>query len=104
MAHPELQGGETPGTQTWAAMTPAEEKLYKYLARKHRLIRLHGAKAEELIAADEAKKERRDEWVRKNGLSCFKCGTRFGEWVAGGKRANGSLWVACKCIWRKERS
>ena len=83
-------------------MTPAEEKMYKRLASRHRLIRLHGAKALEMLEGEEKLREERDAWVVKNNLACFRCGTRFGEWVAGGKRQNGSLWVACKCIWRKD--
>lgn len=84
-------------------MTDAEETMYRSLAKRHRLIRVHGAKALDLLAAEEALKERRAEWVRRNNLACFKCGHHAGEWVAGGKRANGSLWVACKCIWRKDK-
>lgn len=80
-------------------MTPAEEKLAKRLARDHREIRLHGAKASELLAEREALRVRRNEWVVRHGLSCFKCGTKFGEWAAGGKNAWGKLWVICnRCV------
>lgn len=93
-----------PSSGTWAAMTPAEEKTYRRLAKRHRLIRIHGAKALEMLAAEENLKVKRSEWVVKHNLSCFKCGTRFAdEWIAGGRRANGTLWVACKCIWRKDK-
>lgn len=87
-------------------MTPAEEKLAKRLARDHREIRVHGAKAQEKLDEQAALKEKRAAWVIRHGLSCFKCGTQFGEWAAGGRNQWGKLWVICtRCVRdRKEDS
>lgn len=83
----------------WADLPETDQREIRRLEKRHRLIRLHGAHAAELYAREEALREEREAWVERHGLSCFKCGSRFGKWVKGGRSRDGKLWVVCdRCV------
>lgn len=78
------------------------EKQIEALERRHRDIAVHGAGALALQAEREALAERREAWVKKHNLACFRCKTRIGGWAAGGVNQWGRKWVLCdRCVREK---
>jgi hypothetical protein len=88
---------------TWAdgqPLTKDETSELRRLNGKHRDIRKHGAEVLAALAVKKELQERRQAFVDKHGLACFKCGGTVCEWAAGDK---GGRWVICMSCVRKPR-
>jgi hypothetical protein len=73
------------------------------LERRHRDIATHGAGVIPLVEAKTALQQRRQDFVQKHGLKCFKCGSGFNDWARCGK-TNGRAWAICVPCIRSKRT
>jgi len=90
-------------TRPWADLPKDEQREIRRLFGKHREIARWGAKVLERIRERDELQQRRQQWVTKHSLSCFKCGSTWNDWAAGGN-TNGRLWVVCTRCVREPRS
>jgi hypothetical protein len=84
-------------------LTTAEEHEVRRLNGKHRDIRVDGAEVLQRAAVKKELQDRRQEFVTRHGLSCFRCGATVAEWVAGGKNQWGKYWTICSTCVRKPK-
>jgi len=92
-----------PGSGLWDDLSKDEQREIRRLFGKHREIAKWGAQVLERIREKDELQERRQQWVTKHSLSCFKCGSTWNDWAAGGVK-NGRKWCICSRWVREKRN